>query len=275
MSRTRNVHTNTKKNMISSAADTQGERRKFNLSVFTACISLFLSIVTLISVLLTYVGTNNTIVTQQDANEINSKQVMMNYEIDSNEILNSLDQNDREYKYQIACFVLENYDSIFGDDAIKRQNVIDVMTVSFSQKDCSELFEKLKNLSKTPEQENAWSNGLFICNKVNQYEIGKNVKLSVQYFDKNDLSIMKSLNNLLSAKGYNVAYPLEQIDDIYGSEVRYFYSEDQQDAEKVKEVVDEYFASVGISLDIGITYMPGFQKSTLQGKIEVWVSSLS
>lgn len=263
----------------------KSENKKFIISIVVAAISLFAVIVTLANVLntnmqakdtLTLMSKQNnaTITVMNEANEAYKVAMVEANEAYKKEILAEISSETDQYKYQVGCFVVDNYDSIFGEDAEKRKNVMDVMMVTFDEDLCSELFVKLRKYADTQEKKAAWDNGLIKLEEINAFEIGKNVKVCINYETSADTSVMDELNDLLSEKGYKIWCSPSVEKDTFGFEIRYFHEEDSVDAIMLAAVVDDFFSSKNITCDVEARYQSGYENQS-QGSLEIWLSSLA
>lgn len=268
---TSNNDKDTNLNQINSQ---KNENRKYFVSIVVAAISLFAVIVTLANVLDTKKQAEDSLALMSKQNDDTIMEMHEANEAYKKEIVAEISSDADQYKYQVGCFVVDNYDSIFGEDAEKRNNVMDVMMVTFDEDLCSELFIKLRNYADTQEEKESWDNGLIKLEKINEFKIGDNVKVCINYETSADATVMNELNNLLSEKGYNMWCSPRVEENTSGYEIRYFHEEDSVDALMLADIVDDYFSSKNISCDVDARYQSGYESQS-QGSLEIWLSSLA
>jgi tetratricopeptide (TPR) repeat protein/MinD-like ATPase involved in chromosome partitioning or flagellar assembly len=94
-------------------------------------------------------------------------------------------------------------------------------------------------------------------------------KIYLHYADKYDLNLLTEISNSLKS-GYDVQ-GIEFISGSVGADVRYYYDEDKQTAEAIRNKVNKGLASRGIKLNLKLSFLGKLYKRVNRGTIEIWL----
>ncbi len=98
-------------------------------------------------------------------------------------------------------------------------------------------------------------------------------RIFLHFNDKSDVDVVRLISNNLKAL-YGDVRGVELRDEVTRGDVRYFYAEDREVAEKVRKSVQDTLAQTGSRQRIESRFLGRLYRNVPRGQIEVWIPSL-
>lgn len=177
-------------------------------------------------------------------------------------------QKDREWKYKLSEFMVNNKQDIFSENAEKRDNIRSIMSVSFPPDVIEYTFSKLSK-SKT-QYSSEWKDALAVAERIGI----KTVFIQVEKdFPE---SILDSIADTIAEGDISYVGSDEYIPkNLTEGDIRYFNVEDELTAKTVLNDFVGLACSNGYELNLKIIPLIKNKHKNITGTIEVWLSSKS
>lgn len=177
-------------------------------------------------------------------------------------------QKDREWKYKLSEFMVNNKQDIFSDNAETRDNIRSIMSVSFPPDVIEYTFSKLSKLNIPYSSE--WEGALSVSERVGIETVFIQVEKDFPETILDDIADTIAEGDI-SYVGSDEYIP----ENLTEGDVRYFNIEDEATAKTVLNDFVELACSNGYELNLKIIPLIKNKHKNITGTIEVWLSSKS